>query len=197
MRRALVAIVLMGAMACGAGETTAVPESESSEEWSDGSRITVPLLPAVDGIVRDGREVLDNSVVQALHVPGFEDRGVIEFDVRGIAGPVLKATLVLPVFAANGPYPFRIDVYGYWANGRLQVEDWDRGTRVRSFMYAGEPVVKLDVTAKVLAMRSKGATHAGFVLHFAEPSDIADNGPFLAIRSLEYRPAAGLRIVTR
>lgn len=195
--QALAAAAMAGMLACGPGETATAPLSEGPDAAAIGSRFTVPLLPKVDGIVRDGNTILENSVVQALHAPQFEDRGIIEFDMRGLTGPVLKATLVLRVFASNGPYPFRIDVYGYRGNGRLEVEDWGRGTLVTSFQYAGETLVKLDVTSKVWPMRAAGATHAGFGFRFAEPSDIALNGPFVAFESLESRPAAGLRIVTR
>lgn len=195
--RTFVALGLTAMLACNPGETTTEPKADLSEVEAAGSRFTVSLAPRVDGIVRDGLMVLDNSIVQALHVPGFEDRGVMEFDLRSITGPVLRATLVLPVYASTGPYPFRIDVRGYRGNGRLDVEDWSRGSLTTSFQYAGVLVVRLDVTAKVQGMRSTGANYAGFVFRFAVPSDIPVNGPFVAFRSLEYPPAAQLKIATR
>lgn len=195
--RVLVALGLTALLACGPGETTTEPAAEPVEVEASGSRFTVSVAPKVDGIVRDGLTVLDNSIVQVLHVPSFEDRGIIEFDIRGITGPVLRATLVLPVYASTGPYPFRIDVHGYRGNGRLDVDDWTRGSLITSFQYAGESVVRLDVTAKVRGMHSTGANYAGFVFRFAMPSDIPLNGPFVAFRSLEYPPAAKLKIATR
>ena len=195
--RVFVALGLTALLACAPGETTTEPEAELAEVEAAGSRFTVSLAPKVDGIVEDGLTVVDNSIVQALHVPSFEDRGIMEFDLRRVTGPVLKATLVLPVYASTGPYPFRIDVHGYRGNGRLDVEDWARGASISSFSYAGEPVVRLDVTVKVRGMLSTGANYAGFVFRFAEPSDIPLNGPFVAFRSLEYPPAAQLKIATR
>jgi hypothetical protein len=195
--RILVPLGLTAAFACGPGETTTGPAAEPAEVEASGSRITVSLVPKVDGFVEDGTTVIDNSIVQTLHVPGFEDRGIIEFDMRGITGPVLKATLVLPVYASTGPYPFRIDVLGYRGNGRLDVDDWARGSLITSFQYTGESLVRLDVTTKVRGMQSTGANYAGFVFRFAVPSDISLNGPFVAFRSLEYPPAAKLKIATR
>ncbi len=195
--RIFVALGLTALLACAQEDTTTEPDSELAEVEAAGSRFTVSFAPKVDGSVRDELMVLDNSIVQALHVPTFEDRGIIEFDIRRITGPVLRATLVLPVFASTGPYPFRIDVYGYRGNGQLDVEDWTRGSLITSFQYAGESVVRLDVTEKVRGIRSTGANYAGFVFIFAEPSDISLNGPFVAFRSLEYPPAAKLKIATR
>ena len=195
--RVWVAVGLTGLLACGPGETATEPESALPEVQAAATSLTVWLLPKVDGIVRNDLTVLDNSVVQALNVPSMEDRGIIEFDMRSITAPVLKATLVLRKYASTGPYPFRIDLYGYQGNGSLDVGDWARGTFIKSFQYAGDSLVKLDVTAKVHAMRQAGANFAGFVLRFAVPSDIPLNGPFVAFRSLEYGPAARLRIVTQ
>jgi hypothetical protein len=126
--RVLVAAGLTGMLACMPGETTTEPEAEVADFQAAASRFTVPLTPTVDGSVRNALTVLEFSTVQALNVPTMEDRGIIEFDMRSITGPVLKATLVLREFASTGPYPFRIDVYGYRGNGRLEVEDWARGT---------------------------------------------------------------------
>jgi hypothetical protein len=197
MPRLPAALGLTAVLACVPGETTTEPAAELADVETSGSRFIVSRGPKADGSVRDGITVIDNSIVQAPHVPGFEDRGIMEFDLRGIAGPVLKATLVLPVFAGTGPYPFRIDVYGYRGNGRLDVDDWARGSLITSFQYAGESVVRLDVTEKVRGMHSTGANYAAFVLRFAVPSDISLNGPFVAFRSLEYPPAAKLKVATR
>jgi hypothetical protein len=208
MRRSILcAILVAGLFACTADRTMteptvgsampAAPGASSTDVQTTGTRFTL-LLPAVaDGSVRDGNTVVDNSVVQTLHVPGFEDRGIIEFDMRSIPGPVFRAMLSLRVFASNGPYPFTIDVYGYRANGKLGVDDWDRGTLVMSFQYSGEPAVLLNVTTKVQAMRSTGAKFAGFNFRFVKPSQIPLNGPFVAFHSMEYRPAGVLRIRTK
>lgn len=182
-------------LACGPGETATEPAPRSAAVQA--STVTVTRLgPVADGSVEDGNTVIDRSVVQTLHVPSFEDRGVIEFDLRRLTGSVRRATLILPVFNAKGPYPFRIDVYGYQANGVLEIQDWGRGVLIKSFQYAGASEVRLDVTSKVARMRQAGASGAGFVFRFAVPSDINLNGPYLAFGSMEYRPAARLRIET-
>ncbi|HKY26957.1 MAG TPA: hypothetical protein VJM12_03340 [Pyrinomonadaceae bacterium] len=59
--------------------------------------------PVVDGIIRDGGPfgakdgigdvVLDGSVVQTLHVPAFEDRGIIEFNLAGLSQPIRSGAL--------------------------------------------------------------------------------------------------------
>ena len=194
--RVFVAVGLTGLLACGTGETTTEPESSVADVQALATQVTTSLLPKVDGIVQNDLTAMDNSIVQALNVPSMEDRGIIEFDMRRITRPVIKATLILRVYASKGPYPFRIDVYGYHGNGSLDVDDWGLGTLVKSFQYAGDSLVKFDVTAKVHALRKAGENYAGFVFRFPVPSDIQYNGPFIAFRSLEYGPGARLRIVT-
>jgi hypothetical protein len=193
--RGVAAAGLACLLACGQGESATEPTPGSAKVQA--STVTVTRLgPVADGSVRDGNTVIDRSVVQTLHVPSFEDRGVIEFDLQRLTGTVRRATLILPVFNSKGPYPFRIDVYGYRANGVLEVEDWGRGVLIKSFQYAGASEVQLDVTAKLARMRQAGATGAGFVFRFAVPSDIDLNGPYVAFGSMEYRPAARLRVET-
>jgi hypothetical protein len=152
----------------------------------------------VDGSVRDGHTiedgVLDNSVVQVLNVPTFEDRGIIEFDISSLSGPISAAKLKLSVFASNGPYPFTIDAFAYQGDGVLAADDWDRGSLFTAFEYIGEPAVTLDVTVPLQDLISAGATFAGFNFRFSVPSSIDLNGPFVAFNSLEYGPAAVLEV---
>ena len=156
--------------------------------------------PVVDGIIRDGGPfgakdgnpdaVLDGSVVQTLHVPSFEDRGVIEFDLSGLSQQI-NVELVLPVFSSNGPFPFTIDVFGYAGDGALTVSDWGQGTLLTSFSYSGEQTVSLDVTSFIRNAVAAGDEFAGFNFRFAGPPVI---GPFVAFRSLEFPPTAFLNI---
>lgn len=171
--------------------------TEVLAESGTGERITVRFRPAVDGSVRDGSIALDNSVVQTLHVPGFEDRGVIEFDVSSIADTVYRSVLRLAVFGSMGPYPFTIDVYAYAGNGLLSLADWDRGTLATSFVYSGEDVIELDVTDAVRKRISWGAKFVGFNFRYRGTSPIDMNGPFVAFHSLEYAPSGVLRVRTR
>jgi len=194
-RLTVFAVGLAGMLACGSDEPTTAPEAATADMQSSSTRITVSLAPRIDGFVENGNLAVDNSIVQTLRVPSFEDRGIIEFDLRKFSGPVLRATLRLPVYGSTGPYPFRVDLYGYRGNGRLEANDWDRGTFITSFAYAGEPSIVLDVTSKVQAMKSAGASYAGFNFR-TEPSDIEFNGPFVAFNSNEYPPRAVLNIRT-
>ena len=161
------------------------------------SRITVRFRPAVDGGVRDGNLAMDNSVVQTLHVPSFEDRGIIEFDVSSIADTVYRSVLRLVVYGSMGPYPFTIDVYAYAGNGLLSAADWDRGTLAASFVYAAEDVIELDVTDAVRKRIAWGAKFVGFNFRYRGTSPIDLNGPFVAFHSLEVAPSAVLRVRTR
>ena len=194
-RPTVLAIGLAGMLACASDQAITAPETPGFDMQSSSTRITVHLAAKIDGFIRDGNLVVDNSVVQTLHVPSFEDRGVIEFDLRRFSGPVLRAMLRLPVFGSKGPYPFRVDLYGYRANATLDIGDWDRGTFITSFQYAGEPEVVLDVTSKVRGMISTGTDFAGFNFR-AERSDIDDNGPYVAFNSREYPPRTVLNIRT-
>jgi hypothetical protein len=189
------AIGLAGMLACASDQLATAPDTADLDVHSTSMRTTVTVSPSIDGSVRDGTTVLENSVVQTLHVPSFEDRGIIEFDLRGVSGAVYKATLRLTVYASNGPFPFRVDLYGYQANGRLDVDDWGRGALINSFQYAGEPTLVLDVTSRVQALKSAGAKRVGFNFR-AEASDIEMNGPFVAFHSNEYPPRAVLKIRT-
>ena len=156
--------------------------------------------PVVDGIIRDGGPfgakdgipdvVLDGSVVQTLHVPSFEDRGIIEFNLSGLSQPILNVELVLPVFSSN-PFPFTIDVFGYAGDGALTLSDWAQGSLLTSFLYSGEQVVTLDVTSFISSAVAAGDAFAGFNFRFAGPPNI---GPFVAFRSLEFPPSAFLKI---
>jgi hypothetical protein len=156
--------------------------------------------PVVDGIIRDGGPfgpkdgigdvVLDGSVVQTLHVPSFEDRGIIEFNLAGLSQPILNVELVLPVFSSN-PFPFTIAVFGYAGDGALTVSDWDQGSLLTSFLYSGEQTVTLDVTSFIRSAVAAGDEFAGFNFRVAGPPII---GPFVAFGSLDFPPSAFLRI---
>jgi hypothetical protein len=152
------------------------------------------LVAVVDGIVRDGNQVLDGSIVQALHVPSMEDRGIIEFNISSLPRSISSAKLKLVVYASMGPYPFAIGAFAYAGDGVLSSDDWDSGAPFTSFRYAGEARVTLDVTRVLQGLVASGADIAGFNFRFSVPSPIPLNGPFLAFRSIEYGPAAVLEV---
>ena len=162
------------------------------------------IHPTVDGSVRDGPPFgvkdgipdspVDRSIVQALNVPTFEERGVVEFSLSTLSQPISSAQLILPVFASNGPFPFTVDVLTYVGDGVLTLADWDQGSLFTTFPYSGEPTVTLNVTSFISSALAEGDAFAGFNLRFAVPSNIALNGPFVAFNSLEFPPAASLTV---
>nr|WP_298720896.1 hypothetical protein [uncultured Steroidobacter sp.] len=173
---------------------------------STSSAAATLTFAVADGGVRDGLtapkdgtpdDIVENSVAQALDVPTFEERGIVEFSLAGLELPIARARLSLPVFASMGPFPFDIDVFAYSADGQLTLSDWTGGTFVRSFRYRGRQVVRLDVTSAVEAALEAGQQFIGFRFEFAEPSPIAMNGPFVAFHTVEVPPAATLRITGR
>src|SRR5262249_18094525 len=60
--------------------------------------------------------------------------------------------------------------------------------------YSGEQTVTLDVTSFISSAVAAGDAFAGFNFQFAVPSSITLNGPYVAFRSLEFPPAASLRV---
>jgi len=166
----------------------------------------IVLTPAADTTIRDGLEapkdgtpdtILDGVVIQVLDGPQFEDRGIIEFSLASLDSPVSHARLTLPVFGANGPVPFRIDVFAYSGDGQVGLDDWSGGTKVASFKYRHKPAVRLNVTSAVNAALAAGQQFIGFRFEFAVPSPIELNGPFLSFNSLEFPaggPPASLRV---
>jgi N-acetylneuraminic acid mutarotase len=182
--------------ACGSEQSPTGPSTDSNEP--PGLEVAQPnesgaLLARLDGSVRDGTTPMDLTVVQVLHVPDMEDRGIIEFDISSISAPVESAKLNLRVYASTGPYPFTVNVYWYLGDGLLTTSDWGSGALLTTFSYAGQASVTLDVTPALRALVASGARFAGFNFRFAVPSPIPLNGPFVAFHSNEYGPPAVLQ----
>jgi hypothetical protein len=137
-------------------------------------------------------------VVQVLNVDRlvapFEDQGIIEFDISGGVPAQGRLKLVLPVFAAMGPFPFTIGVFSYAGDGVLSLADFAAGSFLTSFEYSGQPRVVLDVTEFVRDLVASGDGIAGFNLQFSIPTTIPLNGPFVAFGSLEFPPTAELTV---
>jgi hypothetical protein len=173
-------------------------------EPSTATSATISISPTVDGTVRDGLDspkdgtpdnVLEGSIVQSLDVPQFEDLGIIEFDIFNLSQSIHRASLILTVFAANGPFPFTVDVFTYAGDGNLSLSDFNLGSFYTSFEYRGKSkTITLDVTPFTNDLIALGEGYAGFNFQFSVPSTIASNGPFIAFNSLEFPPAASLRV---
>ena len=161
------------------------------------------IQPVVDGSVRDGvpfsakdgipDAILEHSIVQVLDGTNFEDRGIIEFSLSGLSQPILDAELVLPVFASPGCLPFTIDVFTYAGDGALTISDWAQGSLLTSFLYSGEQVT-LDVTSFISSAVAAGDAFAGFNLQIGVPCIDLNLPPSVAFGSLEFPPAASLRV---
>lgn len=170
----------------------------------DSAPSMITRIAVADGSVRDGLapakngvpdNVLDGATVQAIDVPNFEDRGIVEFALPP-ALTVTAARIDLVVSGSMGPFPFPIEVFGYGAStsadGTLATTDWASGTSLGTLMYAGEPTVSFDVT--VALVTHAGSPFVGFRFEFQTPSAINLNGPFVAFNSIEFPPAAVLAI---
>ena len=160
-----------------------------------GASIAAAVTPAADATVRDGLNapkdgtpdlVLENVVLAMLDGPSFEDRGFIEFSLAGLSLPISHARLRLPVSGYEGPLPFRIDVFAYPGDGQIALDDWAAGTFLKSFVYLGNKVVRVNVSSAVRAAVAAGQQFIGFRFEFSVPTLIFPNGPFLAFNSLEY-----------
>ena len=166
---------------------------------------TIILAAVADGSIRDGLgilkdgvpdSVIDGSIIQALDVPNFEDRGIVEFDISSLLGNINSATLDLAVFGSTGPFPFDVAVFGYsdTAAGSLGLNDWSSGSLLTTFVFSGDATVSLNVTSFLQGRIDSGDSHAGFRFEFANPSNINLNGPFVAFNSIEIPPAATLTV---
>jgi len=162
----------------------------------------VLIIPTVDGVVRDGflsdpkdgvpDFIISSSIVQALDVPTFEDRGIIEFNVSSVSNEPVN--LVLPVFASMGPFPFIVDVSTYAGDGFLTLADFNAGSLFTSFSYSGETSITLNVSSIIQDLLASNEVFAGFNFQFSIPSNIPRNGPFVAFNSLEFGPPATLAV---
>jgi hypothetical protein len=167
----------------------------------------VSITPIVDGTIVDGLYwpkdglpdlVDEGSAVKVLDVERpsqpWEGRGIIEFSLPVMSEPIADAKLTLNVSDSMGPYPFTIDVFTYAGNGVLSLGDFNAGSFFTSFEYSGESSVTLDVTAFIVELYASVDDFAGFNFHFAVPTTIPLNFPYLAFSSLERPPAADLVI---
>ena len=167
---------------------------------------SIVLDPVADGLVRDTVSgikdgvpdlAIDDSVIQALDLPNFEDRGIAEFNISALPGTINSARFEFTAHGANGPFPFEVDLFGYstTANGLVELNDWASGSLLNTFAYSGDQAtVSLDVATFLQGRVASGDIHVGFRLEFANPSNIIQDGPFLSIKSIEFPPAPTLTV---
>lgn len=183
-----------------------------------GAASAAPIAPTRDTIIRDGiagyfpgdpaapKDGIpdfdaDGTILQVLNVANnvvfgkpYEDRTILEFDVSGFSLAASAVVLRLNVYSANGPFPLKVDVYGYVGDGATSLGDWSAGTPRASFSYTGGATIDVDVTSFVRdEVVAGGHTFAGFNLRAGDPAyDGSEPFPYLVLRSLENGPAATL-----
>lgn len=151
------------------------------------------IYPTVTGTLQDGRVLTRDNyypMVEHVYLPtkqhlyAEDDKGVTEFKVANLPRFVTHALLTMPVHTANGPYPVRLQVFGYAGNGILDPIDFNAGTLVSSLNYSGEHQVTLDVTSFINNLRATEAGFAGF--NFREPDAVPSTSDgFIAFTARE------------
>lgn len=162
------------------------------------------LPPTTDGTIWDGvifdvglvakdgvpDQVDGTQSAQAFNNELVETRGVMEFDVSGVADPVTSAYLLVTAIDKNGPYPLNMEMHAYEGDGGLGFSDYSAGTLFAPFQYNGQNVLLFDVTSFVQDLKTNGDDFAGFRFHLLDVAPIRTGPPFVAFGSLE-EPQAG------
>lgn len=105
----------------------------------------------------------DPTFVQIFSSPGFESRGILEFNISGLVAPVSSAEILLTRHSGGGA-PVTFSVFGYVGNGALESADFNAGTtNVATVNYNTEPTLSIDATSFVNGLIGS-ATFAGFTI---------------------------------
>ena len=137
----------------------------------------VGLSPSASGYIRDanldgsGDQIFPTGLIQIFKTPDYEERGIFEFDLTGIPGPVGHARLSLYVQQAGGAFvPLPLGVFAYAGDGALTLADFAAGTQVASIDLPNIPLpppatlVTIDVTAGINSLIAAHAHFAGLNL---------------------------------
>lgn len=141
------------------------------------------------GLYKDGVGDIaypNDPLVQAIHGPALEYRGIVEFDISQVSQPVGHAELSLVV---NSPFvvPFAVSVYEYPGDGAVTLGDFAGGTLLTSFPYTGQHQITVDITAGLNALITAHAHFAG--LNFRVP--LRTTAPFCLIAFEAFEAAGG------
>ena len=137
-----------------------------------GAAQAASLTPTAHGYTRSfgtGQAFGDALAIQVFQSYPYQDRGVVEFDLTGLSGPVLSAELWFPLITnttANGAAALDVTVRGYAGNGTIDYSDHTAGSDVASFDAKGLSEITLDVTSAIAARIGNGDTYAGFTTRF-------------------------------
>jgi hypothetical protein len=94
-------------------------------------------------------------------------RGILEFDISSITGPVQNATLTFEVNSLSGPNT-TVDIFGYAGNGIAELADAYLGNSVLGSIDVDNPTMyNLDVTSFINGLLTGGSQHAGFNLRMS------------------------------
>ena len=103
-----------------------------------------------DGGVKDGvGDAVNTSVVLVRNQSSTEERGIMEYDVSGLSGPVASATLDIEATSVFGTLPRTIEVRGFVGDGSLTASDFGLGALLTTFSLTGDGLYSADVTAFV------------------------------------------------
>ena len=119
-----------------------------------GAANALTINSTVHGFVRDfgpqngTGDGLNPSFVEVLNNnPGSQDRGIIEFDISTLTGPIGTATLNLTESINSLLASHSFDVFGFTGDGLLTNSDYAAGaTALGSFNYFNQGTVNFDIT---------------------------------------------------
>jgi hypothetical protein len=117
------------------------------------------------------------SIGSAAVADAYEDihgnrtiwRGVMEFSLEGLTGPVESA--VLQTLQETNVEGLTVEIYGYAGDGVLSVEDYSAGTLFLEDQYQFGPY-EVDITELVNSLIGN-ATHVGLVFRLPEPESVS------------------------
>jgi hypothetical protein len=142
---------------------------------------------------RTGAEVINPSDAHGIRqLPGqnpflldflsinhsVEDRTVIEFALRGLAGPVASATLDLDLRNLDPGLPGVINVFAFAGTGTVTPDLFSAGTLFTSFANSTSGLEHVDVSAAVLGAQQAGDDFIGFRLSTMTDSRYLLGPPF-------------------
>lgn len=115
----------------------------------------------------------------------WEERGFVGFSMAGYSRSTITSATLLLNRANSRRTPFSIDVYSsrYIDGGRVQ---WDTGNLGDSFVYDGEPTLRIDVTAAMNDHLRAGDTDVVFSLRMKNSVPFSLDATFVNFNNNPY-----------
>lgn len=142
----------------------------------------------VDNISQGGSLFILNQAAFGLY-GGTEIRGILEFDISGLSGPVSSSVLDLETYYFLNPngFPLTLGFYSYTGDGAISGSDYGAGTLIDLYDYNGESNILLDVSVPLQSFIDNGENFMGFNLRMESVPALGTTTPnILALNSLEY-----------